>query len=163
MRCAPVHPIICWKFMILFINKANFTSFFFFFLKAAKPVCAKQLTRLPYSSVYVRLQWLCTIKSKFGSQLLPEDIQSMPRDKQCPSLGRLSPDVLTYHHEAAVIPLGEANRWKLLSFSVRGKSDELLGLINLFKCIASYYTSRLHINGFSNHCKNMFPPIRTQL
>ncbi len=27
----PLHLIICWKFMILFINKAHFSSFFFFF------------------------------------------------------------------------------------------------------------------------------------
>ncbi len=87
----------------------------------------------------------------------------MPRDKQCPSLGRLSPDVLTYHHEAAVISLGEANRWNLLNFSIRGSSDELLGLIKLLKCIASYYTSRLHLNGLSNQRKNMFLPIWNQL
>ncbi len=38
--------------------------------KAAKPVWAKQLTRLPCLVVYVKFQFAYTTKSKIGSQLL---------------------------------------------------------------------------------------------
>ncbi len=39
-------------------------------LKAAKPVWAKQLTRLPCLVVYVKFQFVYTTRSKMGSQLL---------------------------------------------------------------------------------------------
>ncbi len=38
--------------------------------KAAKPVWAKQLTRLPCLVVYAKFQFVCTTKSKMGSQIL---------------------------------------------------------------------------------------------
>ncbi len=38
--------------------------------KAAKPVWAKQLTRLPGLVVYVKFQFVYTTNSKMGSQLL---------------------------------------------------------------------------------------------
>ncbi len=38
--------------------------------KAAKPVWAKQLTRLPSLVVYAKFQFVYTTKSKMGSQLL---------------------------------------------------------------------------------------------
>ncbi len=38
--------------------------------KAAKPVWANQLTRLPYLKVYAKFQLVYTTTSKIGSQLL---------------------------------------------------------------------------------------------
>ncbi len=44
--------------------------------KATKPVWANQLTRLPCLVVYVKVQFVSTITSKIGSQLLPSSTNS---------------------------------------------------------------------------------------
>ncbi len=47
----------------------------------------------------------------------------MSRGKECLPLCRLSPNLVTYHHEVAGIPLGEVSRE---SFSVSLKVDSLM-------------------------------------